>query len=120
MEQSDQVKMFVSMFVMQIPVMLVCLAAFVVIPAAWTRAPRASLVALLGFGLAFVLCFAIPMGQTALQIWMRGGHAAEKVTVMTAVSVMWSVLRAVSYGLLLLAVFMASKECSNSRTRNLS
>jgi len=111
-------KMFVSMFVMQLPVMLVCLAAFVVIPAGWKRAPRASLLALLGFGLAFILCFAIPMGQTALQIWLRSGNAAEKASVMTAVSVAWSVLRAVSYGLLLLAVFMASREYANPQLRD--
>ena len=120
MEQSVQMKMFVTMFVMQIPVMLVCLAAFVVIPSAWKRAPRACLLALLGFGLAFVLCFAIPIGQTALQLWMRGVDAASRASLMTGLSVLWSVLRAVSYGLLLLAVFMATRACANSGMRNLA
>jgi hypothetical protein len=63
--------------------------------------------ALLGFGLAAILCFAVPVAQTAVQDWIRqSGHTTvESASVMAGISMVWSVLRAVSYALLLIAVF---------------
>jgi hypothetical protein len=63
--------------------------------------------ALLGFGLAAVLCFAVPVAQTAVQDWVRhsGYTTSESASVMAGISIVWSVLRAVTYAFLLIAVF---------------
>ena len=58
---------FLHSFLMQLPVLLMCLAAVAVVLGKWRQAPRASLWALLGFGLALILCFAIPIGQVAMR-----------------------------------------------------
>jgi len=107
MNHTDQFKLLFSTFTIQLPTLLVCFVAGVVILAKWKEGSRGSLWALLGFGLAAVLCFAIPVGQTVAQEWMRhSGHTVtESVSVMAGISIVWSVLRAVSYILLLIAVF---------------
>ena len=63
--------------------------------------------ALLGFGLAAVLCFAVPVVQTAVQEWVRhtGRTTVGSASVMAGISMVWSALRAVTYALLLIAVF---------------
>jgi hypothetical protein len=76
--------------------------------------------ALLGFGLATILCFAMPLAQVGLQKWMTqsGGTVAERAPVFAALGFLWSVLRAVTYALLLVAVFAGrsvSPSASNSQ-----
>jgi hypothetical protein len=107
MNHADQLKLLFSTFTIQLPTLLVCLVAGVVILARWKEGSKGSLWALLGFGLATVLCFAIPIGQTAVQGWVRhsGLTRMESTSVMVGTSILWSVLRAVSYALLLIAVF---------------
>jgi hypothetical protein len=107
MNQTDQLKMLFSTFTIQLPTLLVCFVAGVVILAKWKEGSKGSLWALLGFGLTAVLCFAIPVGQTAVQGWVRhsGLTMMESTSVMAGSSMVWSVLRAVSYALLLVAVF---------------
>jgi hypothetical protein len=107
MNNTDQIKLLLSMFAIQLPVLLVSFVAGVVILGRWRQGSKGSLWALLGFGLATVLCFAVPVAQTAVQDWVRqGGHSTvEGASVMAGISLVWSVLRAVSYALLLIAVF---------------
>ena len=107
MNNIDQFKLLVSTFAIQLPTLLVCFVAGVVILAKWKEGSKGSLWALLGFGVAAVLCFAVPVAQTAVQDWVRhSGHTTiEAASVMAGISFMWSVLRAVSYALLLIAVF---------------
>ena len=95
------------MFAIQLPTLLVCFVAGVVILARWKEGSKGSLWALLGFGLAAVLCFAVPVAQTAVQDWVRhSGHTTiEGASVMAGISMVWAVLRAVTYALLLMAVF---------------
>jgi hypothetical protein len=95
------------MFAIQLPTLLVCFVAGVVILARWKEGSRGSIWALLGFGLAAFLCFAVPVAQTAVQDWVRhSGHTAiEGASVIAGISMVWSVLRAVTYALLLIAVF---------------
>ena len=83
MNNTNQIELLLSMFAIQLPT------------------------ALLGFGLAAVLSFAVPVAQTAVQDWVRhnGYTTFESASVMTGISIVWSVLRAVSYALLLIAVF---------------
>jgi hypothetical protein len=107
MNNPDQIKLFLSMFAIQAPTLLVCFAAGIVILARWNECSKASMWALFGFGLTAVLCFAVPVAQTAVQEWARqSGHTMiEGASLMAGISMVWSVLRAVTYILLLIAVF---------------
>jgi uncharacterized integral membrane protein len=107
MNNTDQIKLLLSMFAIQLPTLLVCFVAGIVILGRWKQGSKGSMWALLGFGLAAVLCFAVPVAQTAVQDWVRrGGHTTvESASVMASISIVWSVLRAVTYALLLIAVF---------------
>src|ERR1700744_4112553 len=102
MNNTDQIKMLLSLFAIQVPTLLVCFAAGVVILGRWKQDSKASMWALLGFGLAAVLCFAVPASQTALQEWARqsGYTAVQRASAIAGVSMVWALLRAVSYGLL--------------------
>jgi hypothetical protein len=107
MDNTDQIKLLISTFAIQLPTLLVCFVAGVVILGKWREGSKGSMWALIGFGLAAVLCFAIPVAQTAVQGWARqNGHTIiESASVMAGISIVWSVLRAVTYALLLIAVF---------------
>ena len=107
MNNTDQIKLLLSMFAIQLPTLLVCFVAGVVILARWKQGSKGSMWALIGFGLAALICFAVPIAQTAVQDWVRhnGYTTSESASVMAAISLVWSVLRAVTYALLLIAVF---------------
>ena len=107
MNNADQIKLLLSMFAMQLPTLLVCFVAGVVILGRWKQGSKGSIWALFGFGLAAVLCFVVPVAQTAVQQWVRhSGHTTVgSASVMAGISIVWSVLRAVTYALLLIAVF---------------
>ncbi|HEY4282495.1 MAG TPA: hypothetical protein VGM62_05470, partial [Chthoniobacterales bacterium] len=100
--------------------LLVCLVAGMVILAQWKQASKGAIWALLGFGLATILCFAVPVAQVGAQQWMTqsGGSIAERTSVFAGLGFVWSVLRAVTYVLLLVAVF-AGRSISSSTSRPL-
>jgi hypothetical protein len=120
MNNADQLKLLLSTFAIQLPTLLVCFVAGVVILGKWKDGSKGSPWALFGFGLAAVLCFAVPVAQTAVQGWMtHSGHTAiESASVMFGISIVWSVMRAVSYALLLIAVF-AGRSTSLPTSRSL-
>ena len=95
------------MFAIQLPTLLVCFVAGVVILGRWKQGSKGLMWALLGFDLAAVLCFTVPVPQTAVQAWVRhsGYTRSESASVIAGVSMVWSVLRAVTYAFLLIAVF---------------
>src|SRR5438034_8007174 len=107
MNNTDQIKVLLSMFAIQLPTLLVCFVAGVVVLGRWKQASEGSIWALLGFGLAAVLCFAVPVVQTTVQEWIRhsGRTMAESTSIMAGIAMMWSTVRAVTYALLLIAVF---------------
>ena len=107
MNHTDQIGMLLSMFVTQLPTLLVCFVAGVVILGRWKEASKGAMWALLGFGLATILCIAIPVAQAGVQEWMKHTVAttAERTAVFAGLGFFWSVLRAVTYALLLVAVF---------------
>ena len=118
MNNTDQIKAFFSMFVTQFPILLVCLAAVIVIVAKWNLASRGSMWALLGFGLTLILCIAIPVVQTVVQSWVIQNveTIAQRASFFAGLSILWSVLRALTYALLLVAVF-AGRSASPSAPR---
>jgi len=104
-------QMFLSMFATQLPTLFVCLVAGLVIVNRWKSSPSASLWALLGFGLALILCFALPLGQTLLQQWVfKGGQPEVRMWAFTTLAVVGSVLHAGVYALLLVGVYAGRKE----------
>jgi len=106
MEHTDQLKTFLSLFAMNLPALAVCFVAGVVILGRWRDAPRASIWALLGFGLLVVLCFVVPLGQTFLQQWVfENGQRASRMWAFTALGIVGSVLRALIYAFLLAAIY---------------
>ena len=103
---SDQLRMFLSLFAVNVPTLLVCFVAGIMIVARWQQEPRVALWAGLGFGLALILCFAMPFVQMLLQRWVfEEGQRATRMWAFTAFGIAGSVLRAAIYALLLAAIF---------------
>ena len=101
----DQIKIFLTMLSVQLPTMVVCLAACVVILTKWDAGSRGLLWALLGFGSVLVLSLVLPVVHTMIQSWaVHGGQLAGRMWAFTAVSVVSSVLHAVVYVFFLIAV----------------
>ncbi len=106
MNNTDQIPIFLSMFAMYLPRLIVCLVASIVILAKWRQASSGSPWALLGFGLALILCFVMPVGQTMLQLWVfQSGERESRMWAFTTLSIVGSVLQAVIYVFLLVAIF---------------
>ena len=95
-----------SMFAAQLPILIVSLLGCVVVMARKNELGGASFWALLGFGLSILLCILIPAVQTVVQKWAveSGGSIAQRASVFTMLAIAWSILRALTYALLLMAV----------------
>ena len=88
MNHSNYIGLFLSMLAVNVPTLIVCLVAGVVILTRWQQAAGAALWALLGFGLILVLCFVIPAAQAAIQPWVfQSGNAAQRVWVFSVLTV---------------------------------
>src|ERR1043165_6388408 len=101
----------VSMFVRRLPVLIISLLGCVVIMARKNELGGAAAWALMGFGLSILLCIVIPLAQSFVQKWvMEGGSSlGQRASVFTVLALVWSILRAVSYGLLLMALVAGGK-----------
>jgi hypothetical protein len=102
----SQLTALVSMFVAQLPVLIISLLGCVVIMARKNELGVAWSWALMGFGLSLVLCVLIPLAQSFVQKWvLEGGTSVgQRASVFTVLALVWAILRAVSYGLLLMAI----------------
>jgi len=105
-DNAQQLTQLVSLFVGQLPLLLMSLLGCVVIMARKNEVGGASSWALMGFGLSIVLCVLIPVAQTLVQKWVMesGGSMAQRASIFTVLALVWSILRAVSYGFLLMAI----------------
>jgi hypothetical protein len=94
-------------FAVQLPVVIACLAAGIVTLNQWNRASSASRWALYGFGLALLMTLIVPITQAAVHLWLRhSGQSLQTISlVFSSLGVFWSLLRAATYVLLLVAVF---------------
>jgi hypothetical protein len=101
-----QLTALLSLFTAQLPILIVSLFGSVVVMARKNELSTAASWAIMGFGLSIVLCVAIPLVQVLVQKWAMesGGSMAQRASVFTVLAVVWSLLRAVSYGLLLAAI----------------
>jgi glucan phosphoethanolaminetransferase (alkaline phosphatase superfamily) len=103
---SAQLTTLVSLFAAQLPILLVSALACLVVGVRRHELSTASLWAFMGFGLSVLLCILIPVAQTLVQNWVMnsGQNVAQRASVFTILAVVWSLLRAVSYASLLMAV----------------
>jgi len=109
MENTDQLKTFLSLFAINLPALLVCFVAGIVILGRWRDAPGASLWALLGFGLLVVLCFVIPLVEV--------GQREGRMWALTAFGIVGSVLRALIYAFLLAAIYSGRPKAATQNLR---
>jgi hypothetical protein len=97
-----------TLFAGQLPILLVSSVGCVVMMGRWNDGARAAGWALLGFGLSLALCVIMPVGQTLVQNWVVGSGQSmvQRAWAFTALGVVWSVLRAATYALLLMALWV--------------
>lgn len=106
MNNADEIKTLLSTFAVYLPRVIICLVAVVVILTKWREARRGAFWALLGFGLALILCFVMPVGQTMIRHWVfQDSDQASRMWAFSAFGMIGSVLQAVTYLLLLVAIF---------------
>ena len=99
----------IGAFLYQLPVFIACVAGLIITVASWRKSPSASLWALLGFGLALALCVLVPVGQQ-IAFQLIQGEAMTRAKLNSVLSLFWSMLRATSYVLLLIAVYAGRQE----------
>src|ERR1044072_5837508 len=101
-----QLTAMLTMFVAQLPVLLVSLVGCIMMMGRWNEGSRAAGWALAGFGLSLALCVFVPVGQILVQNWVVGGGGGivQRAWAFTVLGLFWSVLRAVSLGCLLFAL----------------
>ena len=103
---SGQFTALLTMFAAQLPILLVSLAGCLMMIGRWNAGSGAAAWALAGFGLAVALCVFMPVGQMLVENWVVGSGQGmtQRAWAFTALGILWSVLRAVSYGCLLMAL----------------
>ena len=102
-----QLTVLISMFVGQLPILIISLLGCVVIMARKNELGGGTTFwALMGFGLSIVVCVLIPLAQSFFQKWVLEGGASvgQRASILSVLALVWSILRAVSYGLLLMAL----------------
>jgi uncharacterized Tic20 family protein len=107
-----QLTALLSLFVAQLPILIVSVLGCLVVGTRREEFAGAAMWALMGFGLSVILCIVIPVAQALIQKWVveGGGSMAQRASVFTVVGVVWSVLRAASYALLLMALVVRQRE----------
>jgi hypothetical protein len=104
MNTPDQIKIFLSMLLMQLPTLIVCLVACIILTKRGAGS-RGSSWALLGFGSVLFLCIVMPVVHTILQSWVfQSGQHADRMWAFRIVSIVDTLLQATTYVFLLLAV----------------
>src|SRR5258707_7372644 len=97
-----------SMFV-QLPVIIVSVAGVLVVLKRRRQAPEASRWALIAFGLVFLLCGVTGVAQQLLWQLNPGALPQARAELSMALNFCWSMIRAASYMLLLVAVYTGRK-----------
>src|SRR4051812_45066606 len=98
-------QMLMSSIASQVPVMIVCLIACAVIVVKWREASSGSIWALLGFIVVLLLCLTIPITQYVQYSLIKSQGIGQSAPIIASLAIVWSLLRALSYGLLLVAIF---------------
>lgn len=114
MSHTNVISIFFSMFLYQVPGLLVCTVAMVVIFMNWKRSGPASLLALLGFGLIMFVSIFSPVVNTAIQYWiinnLEHANSAGRTWIYPVVGVISTVMHAVALLMLLAAIYSGRKK----------
>jgi uncharacterized membrane protein YhaH (DUF805 family) len=102
---TPQFQMLMSSLASQVAVVIVCLIGCAVTVVKWREAGRGSVWALLGFVVALMLCLTIPITQAVQYSLIKNHGVAQSARLVAGLAFIWSLLRALSYALLLVAVF---------------
>ena len=106
MNNADEIKTLFSTFAVYLPRIIICLVACIVVVAKWRDARGGAIWALMGFGLALILCFVMPVGQTMIQHWvMENGDRTSRMWAFSAFGMFVSAVQVVAYLFLLIAIF---------------
>jgi hypothetical protein len=106
MNNADEIRTFLSTFAVYLPRVIICLVACIVIVAKWREARGGAIWGLLGFGLALILCFVMPVGQTMIQHWVfQDSDRASRMWAFSVFGMVGSALQVVVYLFLLIAIF---------------
>lgn len=97
-----------TLFAGQLPILLVSLVGCLMMLGRWNEGSSAAGWALLGFGLSLALCVIMPVGQALVQSWVVGSGQGmvQRAWAFTTLGLVWSVLRAATYALLLMALWV--------------
>jgi len=106
---------FLMQLLLQAPALLACVAGIVVALVFWQRCPRSAMFALTGMALLLVATLAQQFLSFYIITLVRQGHwGMQQIGWLVGVNtIIWSVIRAAAYGLLLTAVFMNRKAIGN-------
>lgn len=106
MNNAPQLQNILTAILVQSPVLLVSLVGCIVVLVKWRQGSRGSVWAMLGFVLSLMLCTLIPVFHTSLQSWaVQQGDFAQRSYLLHVFSFIYAVMRAISYALLLVAIF---------------
>jgi len=109
----QDIRTFLSIFAVGIPVFFVCFVAVVVILINW-KTSSGAVWALVGFAILLFLSFAMPVVQTGVQHWLlTGENHAARLWVYSAVGFCNSLLHALAYSFLLAAI-VAGRSTNNT------
>ena len=102
MDITDSLRFLFGQYLSQAPTMLVCLVACLLVLSRWQQTGPGAGWALAGFGLGLVITLVLPVTQTMIQRWQIESHVpfSQVGLVYTVVGLLWAVLHAASYGLL--------------------
>ena len=101
----DQIRIFLTSMVYELPTLIVCIVACVLILTRLNRSSRSKFWGLLGFVIVFFLCILAPIEQVLVQSWViQGGHLADRAWALTISSVFLTGLRTIAYVFLLMAI----------------
>jgi len=107
---------FVMGLLPQLPILIVTMIGLIITLARWKEAPSAAIWSLLGLGIAFFLCFAIPAAQAATNAYVRSRSmsAAQVRQIYSTIGILWGILRAASYVFIIGAIFSGRSQKSES------
>jgi hypothetical protein len=108
---SIALRIYFQMFLIQLPILIVCLGACIVILCRWNKRSSWTLWALFGFGLGLIISIGAPFTQACAQSWvLQSGNIPRYTWVFPVLGGFWSVLHACVYILLFVAVFEGRKQ----------
>ena len=120
MNNTDLIEILLHELLMQSPTLIVCIVAIFLIITKWKQSSRGASLALWGFGLVLVLSMFMPILTTLLQKWVfQGGQQTQRMWAFTTFAIVWAVLHAVAYVLILMALFAEQSTSDFSHTTHL-